>query len=197
MIKITIAGKTYNVEEARTEEELSKGLKGIEELPEDGGMLFYMDDQLQQQVFTMKGVSIPLDIIFIDQDYEVVDVKSNCKPGQKFVIGTMKEDDEDDYIAYVLEVNANSGISEGDELEIEGPDDEPVMKVLFPDGSEQYQLWGGERIFSRPNTRVLIKKAKKAQESQEDKDFKALGRYMFKCIKTQDERPAEYVDSPS
>ncbi len=197
MIKVTIAGKTYNVEEARTEEELSKGLKGVEEIPKDGGMLFYMDDQLQQQVFTMKGVNIPLDIIFIDQDYEVVDAKNNCEPGQKFVIGTMKEGDEGDYIAYVLEVNANSGISEGDELEIEGSDDEPVMKVLFPDGSEQYQLWGGERIFSRSNTRILIKKAKRAQESQEDKDFKALGRYIFKCIKTQDERPAEYVDSPS
>ena len=197
MIKVTIAGKSYNVQEARTEEELSKGLKGVEELPKDEGMLFYMDDQLPQQVFTMKGVKIPLDIIFINQDYEVLDAKTNCKPGQKFVVSTTENNDKDDYIAYVLEVNANSGISEGDELEIEGSEDEPVMKVLFPDGSEQYKLWGGERIFSRSNTKVLIKKAKKAQETQEDKDFKALGRYMFKCIKIQDERPAEYVDSPS
>lgn len=36
------------------------------------------------------------------------------------------------------------------------------MKVLAQDGSDQYELWGGERIFSRKNTKVLIKKAKKA-----------------------------------
>lgn len=57
-------------------------------------------------------------------------------------------------------------------------------------------LWGGERIFSRKNTVILIKKAKKAEVSEDEKDYKALGRYMFKCIKAQDERPAEYVDSP-
>ncbi len=195
MIKVTIAGKTYNVDEARTEEELSKGLKGIEKFPEDSGMLFYMDDQLQQQVFTMKGVDIPLDIIFIDQDYEVVDVKNNCQPGQKFVIGTT--DDEDDYIAYVLEVNTNSGISEGDELEMEDSDDGPVMKVLFPDGSEQYQLWGGERIISRHETKILIKKAKKAQLSEKDTDYKSLGKYIFKVIDKQDKRKPEYVQAPT
>ena len=44
-------------------------------------------------------------------------------------------------------------------------------------------LWGGERIFSRKNTVVLIRKAKKAALTNSDKDIKALGRYMFKCIK--------------
>lgn len=85
--------------------------------------------------------------------------------------------------AYVLEVNEGSGIKVGDEMEFEESDKEPVMKVLFPDGSEQMALYGGERIFSRKNTRVLIKKAKKAAESQLDSDYKALGKYMFKCIK--------------
>lgn len=190
---ITIHNKQYKVQEARTNEELHKGLKGVEELPKNEGMLFYLKDQLPQQVFTMEDVKIPLDIIFINQDYEVVDIKRNCKPGEKEITGTVKN--PEDYIAYVLEVNANSEIQIGDELDTE--DSQPVMKVLFPDGSEQMSLWGGERIFSRSNTRVLIKKAKKAQMTQDDKDFKALGKYMFKCIKIQDERPAEYVESPS
>jgi len=43
---------------------------------------------------------------------------------------------------------------------------------------------------------VLIKKALKANASKEDKDYKALGKYIFKVLKGQDERPAEYVQSP-
>ena len=70
------------------------------------------------------------------------------------------------------------------------------MKVLAPDGSDQYELWGGERIFSRKNTRILLKKAKKANETKDDKDYKALGKYMFKVLKGQDSREPEYVDAP-
>lgn len=192
MITIYINDKEYKVREAKTEQELEQGLKGIEELPKNEGILFYMPDELSQQVFTMKGVKIPLDIIFINQDQEVVDVQVNCKPEQKYIISTNIEDG--DYIAYVLEVNPNSGIKVGDNFEFEG--EGPVMKVLAQDGSTQMPLWGGERIFSRRNTKVLISKAKKADLSKDNKDYKALGKYMFKCIKAQNERPAEYVESP-
>ena len=57
-------------------------------------------------------------------------------------------------------------------------------------------LEGGERIVSRRETVILIKKALKAAESKEDKDYKALGKYIFKVLKGQNERPAEYVDGP-
>nr|DAX09046.1 MAG TPA: hypothetical protein [Bacteriophage sp.] len=61
-------------------------------------------------------------------------------------------------------------------------------------------LQGGERIVSRRETRILIKKAKKAYENK-DKDYdrycKALGKYMFKVIRGQDERPPEYVQVPN
>ncbi|MCI7205621.1 MAG: hypothetical protein MSA15_06445 [Clostridium sp.] len=49
----------------------------------------------------------------------------------------------------------------GDKLEFED-EDSPVMKVLAPDGSTQMELWGGERIVSRRETKILIKKAIKA-----------------------------------
>ena len=72
------------------------------------------------------------------------------------------------------------------------------MKVLAPDGSTQMNLQGGERIVSRKETKTLIRKAKRAYENK-DKDYdkycKALGRYMFKVIKGQNERPPEYVQS--
>jgi len=45
------------------------------------------------------------------------------------------------------------------------------------------QLEGGERIVSRRETLIIIRKALKAAQSKEDKDYKALGKYIFKVIK--------------
>lgn len=185
MINIHIGNKEYKVQEAHTEEEKEKGLQGISSLPEDQGMLFFFEEP-QEVSMWMKDTLIPLDIIFINEDNEVVKVAQG------------EPNDETPIIAqdtlYVLEINKNSGIKEGDELEIQT--EGPVMKVLAQDGSSQMNLWGGERIFSRKNTVVLIRKAKKAALTNSDKDIKALGRYMFKCIKGQDERPNEYVKNP-
>lgn len=185
MTNIHIGNKEYKVQEAHTEEEKEKGLQGVSSLPEDQGMLFFFEEP-QEVSMWMKDTLIPLDIIFINEDNEVI----------KVVTG--EPNDETPIIAqdtlYVLEVNKNSGVKEGDELEIQ--DEGPVMKVLAQDGSSQMNLWGGERIFSRKNTVVLIRKAKKAALTNSDKDIKALGRYMFKCIKGQDERPNEYVKNP-
>ena len=189
MVLIEIGNKKYKVQEARTEEEKEKGLQGVTELPEDEGMLFYFDPPEDVSMW-MKDTLIPLDIVFINDDEEVVYVGEGV-PNTETQLTVQN-------VAYVLEVNSGSGIQEGDELDFEeeDEDDAPVMKVLAQDGSTQMDLWGGERIFSRKNTVVLIRKAKKANMSKDDKDYKALGRYMFKCIKGQDERPPEYVESP-
>ena len=189
MVLIEIGNKKYKVQEARTEEEKEKGLQGVTELPEDEGMLFYFDPPEDISMW-MKDTLIPLDIVFINDDEEVVYVGEGI-PNTETQMTVQN-------VAYVLEVNSGSGIQEGDELDFEeeDEDDAPVMKVLAQDGSTQMDLWGGERIFSRKNTVVLIRKAKKANMSKDDKDYKALGRYMFKCIKGQDERPPEYVESP-
>ena len=184
-MRITIGNKEYDVREVHTEEEKERGLQGINELPDDQGMLFFFEEP-QEVSMWMKDTLIPLDIIFINEDNEVIKVAQG------------EPNDETPIIAqdtlYVLEVNKNSGVKEGDELEIQ--DEGPIMKVLAQDGSSQMDLWGGERIFSRKNTVVLIRKAKKAALTNSDKDIKALGRYMFKCIKGQDERPNEYVKNP-
>ena len=189
MVLIEIGNKKYKVQEARTEEEKEKGLQGVTKLPEDEGMLFYFDPPEDVSMW-MKDTLIPLDIVFINDDEEVVYVEEGVPNTETQM--TIQN------VAYVLEVNSGSGIQEGDELDFEeeDEDDAPVMKVLAQDGSTQMDLWGGERIFSRKNTVVLIRKAKKANMSKDNKDYKALGRYMFKCIKGQDERPPEYVESP-
>ena len=75
------------------------------------------------------------------------------------------------------------------------------MKVLASDGTTQMELWGGERIVSRRETKILIKKAKAAEEAKDTPQFenkcKSLGRYIFKVIKGQDDRPNEYVKNPN
>ena len=185
MTTIHIGDKEYNVKEAHTEEEKRKGLQEVTELPKNEGMLFFFDEP-QEVSMWMQNTLIPLDIIFINEDDEVIKVVQGV-PNDETPIVVQDT-------LYVLEVNVNSGIKEGDELEIE--DDGPIMKVLAQDGTSQMLLFGGERIFSRKNTVVLIRKAKKADKTKSENDLRALGRYMFKCIKGQDERPAEYVKSP-
>jgi hypothetical protein len=45
------------------------------------------------------------------------------------------------------------------------------------------ELWGGERIFSRKNTKTLIRMSKKANLTKKDSDYKRLGKKMFEYIK--------------
>ena len=191
MERIKIGNKEYKVQVARTEEEKEKGLQGVTELPEDEGMLFDFSNEVGSISMWMKDTLIPLDIVFINDDEEVVYVGEGV-PNTETQITVQN-------VAYVLEVNSGSGIQEGDELDFEeeDEDDAPVMKVLAQDGSTQMDLWGGERIISRRETKILIKKAKKADLSKKDSDYKSLGKYIFKVIKGQDERPAEYVKNPS
>ena len=186
---IKISNKEYNVKEAKTEEEKRKGLQGIKSLPKDEGMLFYFDPDDEVSMW-MNKTYIPLDIIFINEEQEVTKVYHG-KPEDKTLISSPKT-------AYVLEVNQGSGIKVGDELDFD-ENSEPVMKVLAPDGSTQMELWGGERIISRRETKILIKKAKLAESVKDTPKFNnkciSVGKYIFKVIKGQDTRPAEYVKS--
>ena len=186
-VKISVEDKEYTVEIAKTEEERAKGLQDRKSLGDSEGMLFVFDKP-QTVGFWMDKTEIPLDIIFIDEDEEVISVYKG-KPFSKEIV-------EEDDVKYVLEVNQNSGIKEGDELEFEedSEDSEKItMKVIAPDGSTQMELEGGERIFSRKNTRTLIKMAKRADETKSDTDYKRLGNKMFKYIKQQNNRKPDYV----
>lgn len=187
-MKIEIGDKIYNVEVAKTDEEKIRGLQGKTSLGSDEGMLFIYEEP-GNIAFWMKDTEIPLDIVFMDEDGEVISVKQG-QPNDETLL-------EEDDVMYVLEVNQGSGIQPGDEME-EADDDEdetPTMKVLAPDGSTQMELEGGERIFSRKNTKTLIKMAKRAYSSELDKDYKALGKKIFKYLHTQDTNTPEYVDN--
>ena len=193
MLDIEIGGKEYSVQEAKTKEELLKGLSGITSLPKDQGMLFYFGEP-QEVSMWMKDTEIPLDIAFINEDLQVTKVHTG-QPEDETLISQSDT-------MYVLEVNADSGIKEGDILEFDEDDeDAPVMWVLAQDQSKQMPLWGGERIISRRETKVIVSKAKKIEEVKKDQKAyeskcKNLGKYVFKVFRGQDNRPAEYVKSP-
>ena len=196
-IIINISDKIYLVQIAETEEERETGLSKTEKLDQDSGMLFVMPEGQGQVAFTMEDMSYDLDLIFINEDDEVYDVQYG-KAGSKDPIISTSED----IIKYVLEVNPNSGIKVGDELEFtDCPDCEEVedaevdkMYVIGPDGQPQMELVGGERIISRRETKELIRKAKQAKKSKSDLDYKKLGRYMFRILDGQNSRPEEYVN---
>lgn len=186
---ISIGDREYKVKIAKSEEERKKGLQGIKKLEKDQGMLFIFDD-VDTVGMWMKDTLIPLDIIFINEDEEVISVYKGTPLSTEIA--------EEDDVKYVLEVNQNSGIKEGDELDFEEDSDTPIMKVISSTGESQMEIIGGERIFSRKSTRVLINKAKKAEQFKNDETLfkrycKALGKYIFKEINKQNTRDPEYV----
>ena len=206
-IEVQIEDKVYNLLVATTEEEKEKGLMGIEELPENEGMLFDYSDEPQAELsFWMKNVDIPLDMIFINQDGIVISVKQGVPNSEEYIT------ESSEFISCVIELNVNSGVKPGDKTDLfseinnineEIEDEEDThpelgvnrLYVYGSDGSVQAELQGGERIFSRKSSRVIISKAKKAYASKEDKDYKALGRYIFKEMDAQDGREPEYVEN--
>lgn len=192
---ITIGDKEYDVELAETTEQREDGLSRVRSLDSDEGMLF-IHDEITSGYYTMKDTSIDLDIIFIDEEGTVIKVvTAKAHSGEPIECEGYK---------YVLEVNPNSGVEEGDELDFE--DDEvsdedkskvkKEMLVLNSDGDVQMRLQGGERIFSRIFTRKLIKQALKAYKSDEDTYYRRVGKMVLKELDAQDSRPQQYTEKP-
>ena len=191
---VNIGDKTYKCKIAKSEEDKRQGLMYVENLPPDEGILFVWDSEDTRQMW-MKNTLIPLDMIAINDDDEVIMVYP-ARPKDETLIPFMST-------KYILEVNQNSGIKIGDDFEIDDSDDldKYVMKVIGSDGGTRFLLQGGERIVSRKETRVLIRKAKKAESVKNDEAAfnricKSLGKYMFKVLYGQDHRDAQYVQVP-
>ena len=192
-IKVNIGNKSYNCYLAKTDEEHKKGLMNIDYLAPDEGMLFEFKKEGTHE-FWMKNTSLELTQISINNDDEVEEVYQAI-PHDETLIPFYN-------CKYLLEVNRTTEIQRGDEFEIDDNDDlnKYVMKVLAPDGSTQMNLQGGERIISRRETKMLIKKAKIAKKYQDSDKFdakcKILGKYMFKVLWGQNHRDQEFVQVP-
>lgn len=196
-IDIEIGDKEYTVKVASTDEERTEGLSTTEKLPKDEGMLFTYEEPEDWLIYTMRNTSIDLDIIFINEDKKVISVNTVEAFDIKPIVCK-------DFAKYVLEVNANSGISVGDELDDSEltEDEKEIIKrskmlVLDENGDVQMKLFGGERIFSRIKTRQMVKQAIRAYKSDDEQEYIKLGKLVFKELDAQDSRPAEYVEGPS
>lgn len=200
---IRIGNKEYHVKVAKTEDEKTTGLSEVESLPENEGMLFVYEEPQPELYFTMADTSIDLDIIFIDEEGTVISVNT-CEAYDE-------EPVYEENAQFVLEVNANSGIQEDDELEEYDDEEEDgseltdeekkeisksKMLVLDENGDVQMKLEGGERIVSRIETRKLIRASLKAFHSDDDSAYRKVGKLIFKILDGQDNREAEYVQAP-
>lgn len=111
---INVGGKAvYDVDMAKAESELERGLMNVYELPEDKGMLFDLRAYRGGSAsMWMKDTYIALDMIFIGCDMRVVDIYENAEPLSLKKIGS-----ETDF-CYVLEINGKEvekhGIAKGD-----------------------------------------------------------------------------------
>ena len=91
-----------NVEIADDNEKRIRGLMFREKLNENEGMLFIFGDE-SYQTFWMKNTLIPLDIIFIDKDFKIINIERAvpCKQEPCALYRSAKPAE------YILEVNGN------------------------------------------------------------------------------------------
>ncbi|WP_158551487.1 DUF192 domain-containing protein [Rhodohalobacter sp. SW132] len=93
----------------------SQGLMDVHSLPVDAGMLFIFDDN-QQRNFWMASTPLSLDIIFVNEEYEIVRIHRNTSPySQESIPSELPS-------KYVVEVNAGytmrHDINEGGRIQI-------------------------------------------------------------------------------
>lgn len=107
---------TLDIELANTPQKRAMGLMYRTALEDNQAMLFLMESEKIQR-FWMKNTLIPLDIIFIDTKFNIVDIIHNAQPGDLDLRSSKKD------AMYVLEIyGGNSkklGIEEGQILKWE------------------------------------------------------------------------------
>jgi len=112
--KACFRDKCFTVELAVTPEERAKGLMNRERLDADRGMLFVFEKE-DNYPFWMKNTKIPLDIIWMDENKEVVYVSRDTQPCTKDPCPLINPGKN---ARYVLEVSAGTadllGLREGD-----------------------------------------------------------------------------------
>ena len=98
---VKINNKELHVYLAKSQEEWQQGLSGVSGLAQDGGMLFIFNEPGFYYMW-MKDMKFPIDIIWISDNFKIVDYKENARPE-----GYPKEKFGPKELArYALEVNA-------------------------------------------------------------------------------------------
>lgn len=89
----------FDVELAVTREDQARGLMFRKTLNDRAGMFFVFDKE-EVRHFWMKNTLIPLDMVFIDSHFIIVDIHKGATPLDETIISSRKP------AKYVLEINA-------------------------------------------------------------------------------------------
>lgn len=118
---VTIREHVFAAEIADTPERKSKGLGGRTDLADDYGMLFPFDDMPYPPTFWMKGMLIPLDMIWIKNN-TIIQIDKNVPAEPDVSDMELKRYSPDGTVDYVLEVRAGlsdeKGFEVGDRAEV-------------------------------------------------------------------------------
>lgn len=104
---LSAAGDTLSTIEvalADDNNERNQGLMDVNDLPKDKGMLFIFEDN-QPRSFWMANTPLPLDIIFVNENFEIVRIHHSTQP---FSEDNFKSGEP---AKYVIETNAGYCIS--------------------------------------------------------------------------------------
>ncbi len=115
-LSIVLNGKTFVLEVANTDATIKQGLSGHAPLADDGGMLFIFPTA-GNYGFWMKDMLFPLDIIWINSNFQIVHVEQNLTPASYPTVYYPNAD-----ALYVIEINAGQtaklNIHEGDTVQL-------------------------------------------------------------------------------
>ena len=191
---LTIGDTEYMIFSAQSPEERRMGLSELESIENDEGMFFTFPEQGVHQMW-MKDTKFPLDILFLNDNVEILQI-SKGEPMDETLIEGPEE------TLHVLELPAGTvegnlgvgdridGIPEEYRQSEDKPSDKP-LKVVGEDGEVQFELEGGERIFSRKSTKKMVEAA---QTANDDKGLIKLAKIALDEIIRQDQRQPEYTD---
>lgn len=113
---------TITAEIANTPDKRANGLSGKDALPVNTGMLFIFDEK-GYYAFWMKDMNFPLDIIWLDDQFSIIDMKEYVSPDtfpMRFSPVSPAK--------YVLE--ANAGFAEGNNLAVGDTIDVVIRKSI-------------------------------------------------------------------
>jgi len=101
--KLSLNESTWSVETVSSLKSRIKGLSNRESLEKDFGMLFVFPNDGLHGIW-MKEMNFPIDIIWLDKNFKVVDIKSGATPESYPEIFKPQL-----LSRYVLEINAREG----------------------------------------------------------------------------------------
>jgi len=117
---VEVGGERFTVAIADDDPTRARGLMFVDEMPDDQGMLFIFPDQ-RMRSFWMKNTRIPLDILYIDRDFEIVSISADTPPCRARNRRCPSYPSTGP-AQYVLEINgglaAEYGIEPGDRIEV-------------------------------------------------------------------------------